>query len=179
MSKVTLKNVRFSYANVFEPKSIDGTSPATYSVSVIIPKTEKATIKAFEAAVEEAKQEGIKDKWGGKLPAKCALPLRDGDEEKPDDSAYANSFFFTAKSKLRPSVIGMQKEALASEDEFYSGCWGAISVNIYAYNHPTGGKGVSVGLGNLLKMKDGEKLGGGRSKAEDDFKDLLEDDDLL
>ena len=79
MSKETKVIVpgRLSYANVWEPQSINGSEPK-YSVSVIIPKSDKATIQKIQQAVEQAKQEAI-SKFGGKIPANMKLPLRDGD----------------------------------------------------------------------------------------------------
>lgn len=46
---------RLSYTNLFEPKSINGSEPK-YSVSVIIPKSDKKTLNAVQKAVEEAKK---------------------------------------------------------------------------------------------------------------------------
>ena len=98
MSKVVTGKVRFSYANVWQAKSING-SEEKYSVSLIIPKSDVKTIEEIQVAMEEAKQEGIA-KFVGKIPANLKLPLRDGDVDKPDDEAYKNSYFINANSKL-------------------------------------------------------------------------------
>lgn len=91
-TKVVTGTVRLSYANVWEPKSING-GTEKYSVSLIIPKSDKKTLAAIDAAVDAAIEEGIA-KFGGKKPNKAAikLPLRDGDTER-DDEAYADSYF--------------------------------------------------------------------------------------
>ena len=47
---------RFSYLHCWEPEAINGGEPK-YSVSAIIPKSDKETIKKIQAAVEAAKQE--------------------------------------------------------------------------------------------------------------------------
>ena len=91
MSKVVTGVVRLSYAHVWEPASING-GDEKYSVSLIIPKSDKKTVKAIQDAVEQAKQDG-KAKFGGKIPANLKLPLRDGDIERPDDEAYSDSYF--------------------------------------------------------------------------------------
>ena len=44
--KVITGKVRFSYANVFEPKSVNGSTPK-YSVSLIIPKSDKKTLSTI------------------------------------------------------------------------------------------------------------------------------------
>ena len=86
-TKVITGKVRASFVNVFEPKSINGSEPK-YSCSLIIPKTDVDTLKKINAAIEEAKQNGI-PKWGGKVPPNLKLPLRDGDIDRPGDDAYA------------------------------------------------------------------------------------------
>ena len=53
---ITGKNTRWSYANIWEPKAINGGTPK-YSVSLIIPKSDKKTIADIEAAIETAIKE--------------------------------------------------------------------------------------------------------------------------
>jgi len=66
-TKVVTGEVRFSYVNVFEPKSING-SDEKYSVSLLIDKRDTKTIEAIERAIEAAKQAGVA-KFGGKITA--------------------------------------------------------------------------------------------------------------
>ena len=165
MTKVITGKVRISYANVFEPKSINGSDPK-YSVSLIIPKSDKDTIEKIKAAIEEAKKEGV-TKLGGKIPANLKTPLRDGDVDRPDDEAYANSLFINANSTVRPGIVDENLQPIIDTTEFYSGCYGRASIVFYAYN-ANGNKGIACGLQNLQKLEDGEPLGG-RSRAEDDF----------
>ena len=89
-TKVTTGKVRLSYAHIFEPHAMNDGQEAKYSVSVIIPKTDKETLKAIKEATDQAKKDGA-SKWGNKIPANLKTPLRDGDEERPDDEAYANN----------------------------------------------------------------------------------------
>ena len=164
-NKVITGKVRFSYANVFEPKSINGSEPK-YSVSLIIPKEDKVTIDKIKAAIEVAKKEGL-SKLGGKIPANLKTPLRDGDIDRPDDPAYADSYFVNANSTIRPGIVDANLQPIIDSTEFYSGCFGRASIVFYAYN-ANGNKGIACGLQNLQKLEDGEPLGG-RSRAEDDF----------
>jgi hypothetical protein len=98
MKVITGPNTRWSYANVWEAKSINGGTPK-FSVSLIIPKSDTRTIAKIKAAIEAAYREGeAKLKGNGKtMPPLSAIktPLRDGDTERPDDPAYANSYFIT------------------------------------------------------------------------------------
>lgn len=173
-TKVVTGLVRFSYCYVFKPrKSEDGEGEEKYSVCVLIPKTDKQTLAAIKLAIDAAKEAG-KSKLGGKIPANLKIPIRDGDAERPDDENYAGMFFFNASSKGKPDVVNQQKQRVESEDEFYSGCYGRVSVNFYAFA-TKGNKGIAAGLNNILKVKDGERLAG-KTSADEDFKDFFTDD---
>lgn len=165
---------RFSYLHCWEPDSVNGGDPK-YSVSAIIPKSDTKTITAIKAAVEQAKKDSV-SKWGGKIPANLKLPLRDGDVDRPDDEAYANSYFFNANSRQAPQVVDARVQPILDQSEVYSGCYGKISVTFYGYNS-NGNRGIAAGLGNIQKLRDGESLGG-RSSAADDFQ-TEEDEDFL
>lgn len=175
-TKVITGIVRLSYANVWEPKSING-SAEKYSVSLIIPKNDTKTIKAINAAIDAAIEEG-EGKFGGKAPNKAALklPLRDGDIDRPDDEAYADCYFVNANSNTAPQIVDKQVSPILDRSELYSGVYARVSVNFYAFNS-NGNKGVACGLGNIQKIRDGEPLGG-RTNAADDFATDVDDDFL-
>ena len=173
-TNVRTGKVRMSYVNVWQPKSING-SDAKYSVSLIIPKTDKETLNSIKAAIEAAKQEGL-SKFGGKIPANLKTPLRDGDLDRPDDEAYADSYFINANSATKPGIVDRNRQPILDTTEFYSGCYGRATLNFYAYNS-NGNRGIACGLQNIQKLAEGEPLGG-RRRAEDDF-DVWEDDDFL
>ena len=172
---ITGMNTRLSYFHGWEPVSING-SPEKYSVSVLIPKEDAETINAVNAAIDAAIEEGIA-KFGGKKPNKAAikLPLRDGDVER-EDEAYKGHYFVNANSKTAPQVVDKSVKPIMDRSEVYSGCFGRVSLNFYAFNS-NGNKGVACGLGNIQKIKDGEPLGG-KSLAADDFTTLADDDFL-
>ena len=175
---ITGPDARWSYANIWEAKSINGGAPK-FSVSLIIPKSDTRTVEKIKVAIEAAYKEGeSKLKGNGRsVPALSAIknPLRDGDTERPDDEAYANSYFINANSATAPGIVDANCNPILERSEVYSGVYGRASINFYAFNS-NGNKGIACGLNNLQKIKDGEPLGG-RSRAEDDFAD--EDDDFL
>ena len=175
---ITGVNTRWSYANVWEAKSINGGAPK-FSVSLIIPKSDTKTIEKTKAAIQAAYEEGeSKLKGNGKtVPALSVLktPLRDGDLERPDDEAYANSYFVNANSGTAPGIVDADRQPIIDHSEVYSGVYGRASINFYAFNS-NGNKGIACGLNNLQKMRDGEPLGG-KTRAEDDFAD--DDEDFL
>lgn len=176
---ITGPNTRFSYANVWEAKSINGGAPK-FSVSLIIPKSDTKTVEKIKAAIEAAYKEGeSKLKGNGRsVPALSAIknPLRDGDTERPDDEAYANSYFINANSSAAPGIVDADRNPILDRSEVYSGVYGRASISFYAFNS-NGNKGITCGLNNLQKIRDGEPLGG-RTRAEDDF-DTDDDDDFL
>lgn len=180
---VVIGNARLSYPALFEPKSFEG-QEAKYSASLIIDKKDKDTIKLIEQAIENAKQQGLDNKWNGKLPAKYTQPLRDGDEDRPDDEAYQNSYFLNASSKVAPQVVGKERDISTGKpiplgkDEVYAGCYVNVSVNFYPYDNIS--KGVGAGINNVQKEADGTPLSGRSSAADDfDFIDADSDDDFL
>jgi hypothetical protein len=173
-TKVITGKVRLSYCHVFEPQSIDG-GDEKYSTAILIPKSDKETLRKIKAAVEAAKELG-KSKWGGKVPANCKTPLRDGDEERPDDEAYAGHYFLNASSKNKPGIAkpigkdasGKTKfQEITDTTEVYSGCYAKVSLNFYPFD-AKGNRGVAAGLNNVVKVQDGDFLGG-RSNVNDDF----------
>ena len=172
---ITGINTKLSYFHGWEPASINGGEPK-YSVSVLIPKTDKETVDAINNAIDAAIEEGI-TKFGGKKPNRAAikLPLRDGDIER-DDDAYKGHYFINANSKTAPQIVDKAVKPILDRDEVYSGCYGRVSLSFYAFNS-NGNKGVACGLGNIQKIKDGDSLGG-RPTAVDDFT-TLEDNDFL
>lgn len=174
-TKVVTGIVRLSYANIWEPASVNGGTPK-YSVSLIIPKSDTKTITAINAAVDAAIKQGAA-KFGGKIPNKAALklPLRDGDTER-EDEAYKDSYFVNANSTTAPQIVDRAVQPILDRSEVYSGCYARVSVNFYAFNS-NGNRGIACGLGNIQKIRDGEPLGG-RTSAADDFATDLDDDFL-
>ena len=174
-NKVITGIVRLSYANVWEPKSVNG-GAEKYSVSVIIPKDDTKTLNAINAAIDTAIKESA-GKFGGKVPNKSSLklPLRDGDVER-EDEAYVNAFFVNANSKAAPQIVDKNVNPILDKTEVYSGVYAKVSLTFYAFNS-NGNKGIACGLGNIQKIKDGEPLGS-RASAESEFVSSSDDDFL-
>lgn len=175
-TKVITGIVRLSYANVWEPKSVNG-GKEKYSVSIIIPKEDNKTMDEIKKAIDAAIEEG-KGKFGGKIPNKASLktPLRDGDIDRAEDEAYKNSYFINANSLTPPQVVDKNVKPILEHSEIYSGVYARVSINFYAFNS-SGNKGIACGLGNIQKIRDGEPLGG-RVSAEDEFTTEVDEDFL-
>ena len=179
MKVITGPKTRWSYANVWEAKSINGGAPK-FSVSLIVPKSDTATVTKIQAAIEAAYKEGeSKLKGNGRtVPALSVIktPLRDGDIERPDDPAYANAYFINANSATAPGIVDAACNPIMNRSEVYSGVYGRASISFYAFN-ANGNKGIACGLNNLQKISDGEPLGG-KASAESDFATDDEEDFL-
>jgi len=178
-TKVITGVCRWSYVNVWQPKAMEEGSKPKYSISLIIPKSDTATIEKILSATQAAYDEGqAKLKGNGKtVPSLKSIhtPLRDGDLERENDEVYANSYFLNANSLTQPGIVDADRQPIIDQNEVYSGCYGRASLNFYAYNTKTS-RGIACGLNNLQKLRDGEPLGG-HSRAEDDFADIDDDDD--
>ncbi len=176
---ITGKETRWSYASVWEPKSINGGTPK-FSVSLIIPKSDTITVGKIKSAIKAAYKEGeARLRGNGKsLPTLTSLkvPLRDGDIERPDDDAYANAFFLNANSTTAPGIVDADCNPVLNQGEVYSGVYGRASISFYAFNS-NGNRGIACGLQNLQLIRDGEPLGG-KASAESDFA-TDDDEDFL
>lgn len=176
-TKVRLGEVRFSYVNVFKPRRNDDGTTGKYSVQLLIPKENKNALELIESAIAAAKQKGVASKWNGKMPpsSKLHTPLRDGDDEHPGEPEYEGMYFMNTSTDTKPEVYineGGKRVTALDSDDVYSGCYGAVTVNFYPYNN-SGNVGISAGLNRVVKMRDGERLGGDGS-ADEDFGDLFD-----
>ena len=179
-TKITTGKVLFSYAHVFKPQAIEDGSDEKYSISCLISKKDKDTLKKFKEAYRIATENAIREKYAGKMPKKWKDPLRDGDEEEKGEE-YEGHYFFTASSLTKPKILDRNFNEIIDPEDFYSGCYGRAMVNLYAFD-VAGNKGIAVGLEALMKLSDGEPLGGGvtlesvKAAFQDDFEDEEYDD---
>lgn len=182
-TQITTGRVRFSYCNLFTPKAMDN-GPAKYSVTLLIPKSDKNTIGKIKNAIEEAKKLYMQRNAGKKLPTNLKNTIHDGDGERPNGGEFGEEckghYVVTVSSKNPPVIVNSDKTPITDPQELYSGCYGRAIINWYVYDIQ-GNKGVSAGLNGIMKLSDGEPLGGGvitDSDWDDDWEDD-EDDDLL
>ena len=178
--KVITGKVVMSYLTVNEPKVPLGGGTPKYSVSLIIPKSDTATVEKIKAAIQAAYDEGQSKLKGNSktVPTLDSLktPLRDGDKDRKGDEAYKDCYFVNANSTTKPGIVDADRNPILDSSELYSGIIGRASINFYAFNS-NGNRGIACGLNNLQKLADGTPLGG-HSRAEDDFADD-DDNDFL
>lgn len=170
-TRVVTGKVRLSYVHLFEPYSNDPEKEPKYSVTILIPKSDKTTLGKIEKAIAQAKEDGKASKFGGKIPPNLSTTLHDGDEEADLEKSpeYAGHMYMAMSSKARPGIVDQDLNAILDSTAVYSGCYARVSINAFPYN-TSGKKGISFGLNNVQFLEDGEPLGG-RTRAEDDFAD--------
>lgn len=191
MSQVKTKLVRFIYCHLAEPHAFAEGQDAKYSVNVLIDKDDKETLARILKGYQEAVQDGVED-YGASFKAK-ATPLKrepgstrgllvDCDaDERYSAPEFKNKYMLAVKSN-NPVSVGYRKNgvtyAYSNKEEImedvYSGCYGAVSFNFYPFNKV--GTGIAAGLNSVLKVKDGEPLGG-HSSVTADFGDASEFDE--
>lgn len=175
--KVVTGECRLSYANLFEPRAANENADPKYSVVLLIPKSDTKTIEKIRAAQKTALEEN-KHKFGGKIPKAWTDTLHDGDEEADleRNPEYAGHWYISVSANVnyKPGVVDRDVNPILDPSEVYSGCYARASINAFAFN-TQGNKGVSFGLRNVQKLRDGEPFGG-VTRAEDDF-DAVDDDD--
>lgn len=174
-TKVLTGKVRLSYAHLTEAHaSVAGAEPK-YSVTLLIPKTDTATKTDIDSAIQAAIEAGKQGAWKGVVPPQVRTPIYDGDGVRPSGVPFGDEckgcWVITANSKQKPQVVDISNinVELAPYD-IYSGMYARVTLNFFAYAN-SGNKGIGCGLGNVLKVADGEPLSG-RSSAASDFAGL-------
>ena len=155
MSKnIITPTFRVAFPNVFVPVSYQGIGAPQYSISMIFDID--SDLKELKAAILEI----AKITFPKRDIKTLKLPFRDGNtilhkETGEQYDMYKNKLVFTASSKKRrPEIINAKKEPITSEGDFYAGCYARASILPYAYT--LNGGGVSLGLQNIQKIRQGE-----------------------
>lgn len=168
---VTTGKVRLSFCHLWEPYAQNPGDEAKYSVTILIPKSDTATLNAIYAEMAAAEQQGVASKWGGVKPPIVKNPLYDGDGVRPSGEPFGEEckghMVMTASSKEQPSIVDLQVQPILNRADVYSGCYARVSINFFAYAS-NGNKGIGCGLNAVQKLEDGEALAG-RVSAQEAF----------
>lgn len=182
-TKVVTGKVRFSFCNLFKPQEAQGGGDPKYSVTLLIPKSDTATVGKLKAAIAEACEVFCKRNGASALPAKPNHTLHDGDGLRDSGEPYGpeckGCYVITVSSKNKPVVVDNFRNEITDPGEVYSGCYGRAAINFFGYNS-NGRKGISAGLLSIQKLHDGEPFG--TVGSADDFNDgysTEDDDDFL
>lgn len=175
VDNVITPEFRVSFPSLFTatlPKDAEAGQKPKFSVTMLFAKD--ADLTALKKAAEQA----IIEKWGAdkaKWPKNMRSPFRKQEEMtdkegKMRDGCVEGAIFIRASANQdrKPGVVGPNpKVKIEDESEVYAGCYGRAQVRAFAYD-TKGNRGVSFGLQNFQKTRDGEPIGG-RTRAEDAF----------
>ena len=179
-TKVVTGKVRFSFCHIFEPQEPQGGGDPKYSVTLLIPKSDTATLGKIKAAMEAAREIFCNRNGANALPAKPVHTMHDGDGQRPSGEDFGpeckGCYVITVSSKQKPVIVDAFRNEITNPAEVYSGCYGRASINFYGYSK-NGKKGISAGLLSIQKLSDGEPFGtvGSADDFDDDYKDADDD----
>lgn len=174
-SEVVTGEVRLSYCSLFTARApLSGGDPK-FTATLLIPKTDIATMQRIQSAIEAATVDGVSKKWNGVRPPMIPTPLHDGDGTRPSDGMpYGEEckghwvITASANESRPPQVIDAQLNPVINQALIYSGIYASVYLNFFAYN-AGGKKGIGCGLNAVQKLRDGEPLGGAAKPANEVF----------
>jgi len=165
--KTPLGRLAFSQS-LFKPRSVTSGGPKRYGCTLIFEEKHRAFFSNIIAEV-------IKEQWSDKGIARAKaggirIPLLKGDGKEAHSKqsgelhpGFGPGLFFirTQANEERPPIVRWRDpNTPATQEEVYSGCYGAGVLNAFAWNHPQNGDGVSFGIRMFQKIKEGESIGG-------------------
>jgi len=179
---------RFSFTqNLFEPNKDKKTGKdKNYGVTILFPKTADLSPLHNLAAAAATEQ------WGDKAiqmikDGLIKSPFLDGDgkqgknkETGEPHKGYPGHTFIRCTSGLdyKPKVVDQKLNPIVDKSGIQSGDYGYAVVNAYTWENTENGKGITFGVSLVLKVKDGESLGGGGpGRAEDHFEAIADEGD--
>jgi hypothetical protein len=169
-TEVVTGKVRFSYVNVFAPRASNPGDEPKYSVTLIIPKSDTATLGKIKAAMAAAREAFVAKNGPSSMPAQPVHTMYDGDGRRANGDDFGPEckgcmvISVNAKADKKPGVYDAFRNDITDPSEVYSGCYGRAHINFYCYNR-NGKKGISAGLLGIQKLTDGEPLGGSVATA--------------
>ena len=174
--KISLKNVRLSFPDIWEPRAINaGDTPRFGATFLIDPKDPQV------AEIRNAIKQVASEKWGAKAAAQLAAIeaaqktcLHDGNTKAYD--GYAGMLYVSAGAPedKPPLVLGLDRRPLAkASGQPYAGCYVTAVIDIWAQDNAFG-KRINAGLKGVQFARHGDAFSGSAPATVDDFEDLSE-----
>jgi hypothetical protein len=108
------------------------------------------------------------------LPPNVKRPIRDGAEKAHLTGFGAGTYFSNITTNMKPGVVSVDNVTpIDDPEDLYAGCFARVSYTAYYYDNVS--KGIALGLSNVKKIRDGDRLDS-RTAADQDFQDLGEAD---
>ena len=171
---ITTDKARLSFVHLLQPYARNQGDEEKYSCTVLVPKTDVNTKARIDAAIEAAKAYGKDALWGGVIPPILPTPIHDGDGVKQDGTSYGDEckghwvFTCSCKTDKKPAVLDTNHNPILDASEIYSGAYAQVCVRFFPYLFGSK-KGIGCGLEGVMKVSDGEPLGGGRPSVDEMF----------
>lgn len=186
--KLTLTNVRLSFAKVYKPEGFKGSDEnkkyqGTFLINM---KTQKDIIKQVKQQLEKCAE----NKWPGKVPKsvnfnknKCCVRI--GEDMDNPQEGYEGHVVIKASNKAKPRLLSCTRNAKGKFDEIlekdgliYGGAFVNARVNLWAQDNDWG-KRINCELQAIQFVAHGESFEGGGidPNVADDFDEVDEPDD--
>lgn len=177
--KVVIANpCRLSYPHLFQPQEGMNGGAAKYSATILIPKSDTATLQQINSAIqaEYAAATQSTGAWKGAQPPQPTITLYDGDQPQPKSGEpwgdeCKGCFVLRTSSGSKPDVVDEFGNKALDASKFYAGCYCYFSVNFSAYD-TNGNKGIGAFLNCVMFAKDGDPLEA-HASAKDDFASII------
>lgn len=168
--KITLKEIRLSFPNIWRPKSVNNSEPRFSANFLLDKKEDAAQIDALRKAVAAVKAE----QWKGKKVDNVKFCVHDG-KEKSETEGYGEAVvFITTSNKIRPKIVDRDRAELHEEDgKPYAGCRVNAAIRLWAQDNQFGRR-INAQLLGIQFVRDDEAFGDKPFNAEEEFPDLGE-----
>ena len=125
-------------------------------------------LSAFQALLKQA----AKETFGDNFPANGKWPLKKGEDMFPGKEQFAGKLCISSATNDQPTMVYRDDSGalvpIVDQAQLYSGCIVEAYIGIQGYDKKVN-KGVGVYVNGILKVADGEHLGGGKKSGEEMF----------
>lgn len=188
--KITTPVFRVSYCYLLKPSQNEDGKWA-YRVTMIFEPD--ADLSGLARIAKQAKDE----KWGNTPPLNLRTPFRRGEtqtEQNPrgydldKNPEYRDKIIVSAMAgcsvvdepdkwdaSKQPGLVDANNQLIINptDKDIYSGMYARATLVAFAYAPKKGTPGIGFGLQNFQKCYDGERIGGSRGNAENDFQPFI------
>ncbi len=183
--KILLKNARLSFLRLEKPEAFEEGQVEKFQLTALLDPSDAANAEAI-ALIKQETQKLCVEAYGEvptdiKATPMDRLPfgLADNHPKKKEYDGYKGMFYIYAANTVRPGIGNRKAEGvIPGEPEFpYSGCYGNVSISLWALLGPKRvkyGSRIGANLRAVQFVKDGDAFGLAPVSAEDEF-DALED----
>lgn len=150
--------VRLSFPQLTTGKPHKTTGKLKFGATLLIPKTDTATLGQFKALIQEVLKVHAPN---GPIPQK--LGIRDGDLPNGNGNVqpgFAGHWVVACTGNFPTALYNAAAAKTIDEKAFYAGCWCYAQVNAFWFDVDNS-RGVSFGLAAVQFARDDDRLGGG------------------